>query len=215
VGIREELLTLLSGHRVLVLGSAPTVVIPDNYSVEWRLVCVNASGRVAQRYDLGIPALTIVTMGGLRKGGVANLSMRSNLSGLKTKTVLVRSIKAGSIRNLILGYQARAVLAKCGFSYEKCLIGGARDSDAVLSGVLGVNAIKANNISTGVFSVLLAAHSGAEEVAVAGIDPSSTGHAYDDKGLNRQHVRADQEVIDLLQADRRFTFHAKRSPASQ
>ena len=180
--------------------------MPRDFSTDWRLICVNASGLIANRFGFRTPDLTVITMGGLRKGGPANVNMRRNLRGLRTDVALIRSSKSNFIKNYFLGYRSRWLLSKQEFKYEQCAIATPADSAKVVAAVLEEDAPVAHNISTGVFCILLAAHVGAKRIVIAGIDPSSTGHAYDQDMLKRQHSGEDRVVLSLLRRDPRFSF---------
>ena len=49
--------------------------------------------------------------------------------------------------------------------------------------------------SNGINAVLFALYNGATAVIIAGINPNSGGHAYNEVNLSRQHVRMDQEIV--------------------
>ncbi|MGH6762956.1 MAG: membrane-anchored protein [Phyllobacterium sp.] len=49
--------------------------------------------------------------------------------------------------------------------------------------------------SNGVTAVLYAIQSGAKTVIISGINPNSTGHAYNDANLPRSHVDRDRDIL--------------------
>src|SRR3954451_23575824 len=69
--------------------------------------------------------------------------------------------------------------------------------------VLGRNNVEADNemkFSNGVTAVLYAIASGAPQIIITGIDPSSKGHVYNQLGLPRLHANTDGEILEELHA---------------
>lgn len=125
--------------------------------------------------------------------------MRRVLNGEKTDILYV-------IRWTREEQRLRDGLAAFDYGYEQLRLVNQYQRMALHEAVMGTRSSEIHNdqkFSNGVTAVLYALHSGASAVILSGINPGSTGHFYNELGLNRLHTDKDREV--LLKLHRRGT----------
>lgn len=185
--------------KVLVLGSAPDLKLPDQYSSEWSLICVNASGKAALRYGLKNPDLTVFASSALLKNTPEFREVRSNILGLRCDVVLVRFLGGGSLKRVWRTLRGKGILRNQGYEFGELHGLSPQAWKRMVEGVMGQeNYSLAKNISTGVFCIILSIYAGAESVAVCGINPNSIGHSYSKTDFKREHVNSDARVLKFL-----------------
>lgn len=189
----------VQGKEVLILGSSPNLKLPGDYTNEWCLITVNASGSVAKRHNLGMPGLAVFASSTLIKSDSKFAEVRKYASGLEADTVLLRMLGGGVIKRFFRVRKAGSVLDGSGYKYQH--ISGLYPDDwkGVIKKVMGEDHEKiARNISTGVFCILLAIYSGADHVVVSGVDPGSKGHSYSKSNSLREHSLADTRTLSYI-----------------
>lgn len=191
--------TAMRGKNVLVLGSSPNLKLPDSYNKEWCLVTINASVAVANGHGLGIPDLSIFAASVLLRNDDKFVEVRKYLTGLKSESVIIRTLGGGFIKNMMKIMKAKAVLKKINYKSRNVAVLPPSSWQSIVCEVMGdENVEMAKNISTGVFCVLLAIYSGASYVVVSGIDPGTDGHSYSSINRGREHKSADARVLAFV-----------------
>ncbi len=186
--------------KVLVLGSSPRLNIPPDYTDEWKLICINASGRAALSNQLKRPDLTVFAISALIKPKPQFDEVREYVGGLSSRHVFLRFLGGGFLKRAIRTRRARKVLDTLGYQFDGLYGLPSAEWKSVVLEVMGEeNYPLAKNISTGAFCVMLAIYSGAEKVMTAGIDPNTEGHSYSKTDFKREHKNSDVRVLDFLQ----------------
>lgn len=198
----HKCVSVLEGKKVLVLGSAPSPTIPSDYDNTWKLVCVNASGVVAREKGLLPPDITIISVGALTKNRGTSVEKRDVMRGLRGGLTIVRTISKDFWTRLYKMLRARLVLRSIAYEATEMYELDRSCWTQIIVDLLGEDVALAGNISTGVFSVMLALHCRAREVVVSGINPSIDGHEYSLSGFKRQHSVSDRAALDWLVANR-------------
>jgi hypothetical protein len=166
-------------------------------------VCINASGRVAEQLDLGTPAITIMASGFLTAANDISVEARQLISGLRTETLVIRFAGSDLFKRLRRSVSVRLCLMSLDYRFDRLLFMSPSIWRPILSSfrdTLG-NQTSGNteNVSTGVFGCVMALGFDALKLAVSGIDPTSSGHAYNNLDRTRHHVFADEWMLRLLE----------------
>jgi len=195
----DQARTAMHGKDVLILGGSPNLKLPSDYTKEWCLVTVNASGAVAKKHSLEVPGLAVFAISALIKSESKFAEVRKYTSGLEANTVLLRMLGGGTIKRFLRVRRAATVLDRSGYRCQHITGLYPEDWRVVITQVMGDEHQKiARNISTGVFCVLLAIYSGAKRVVVSGIDPESIGHSYSKSNGLREHSNADIRTLSYV-----------------
>jgi hypothetical protein len=203
----------IRGRPTLVLGSAPGASAPDEYDPStWSLICVNASGRIAKDLGLGTPDITVFAAGAITRNSASNIEMRAAISELETEVLVVRLLNREFLKQFTRRIAIRRRLRRFDYRYNQLVFVAPAEWEPVLASLVGpqqqTQTGNNHNVSTGIFCCALALLSEARRVVVAGIDPSSTGHAYSSSNQPRNHVSADQRAIAILRREKYVEFHA-------
>lgn len=191
--------TFLKEKRVLVLGSSPNPSFPDDVHHNWTVISVNASGVVAKEKGLQAPSVAVFAVSSLLKSSPHIRVIREKIKGLRGDHVIVRMLGGGLIKRSVRLLRAKRVLRQLGYDFSSVSALGPKVWNEIVRDVMGEDSMYlARNMSTGLFCIVLAIHAKAEEIAVSGIDPTSTGHQYSSKGFERQHVNSDKRMLDFL-----------------
>jgi hypothetical protein len=206
--LRATLAMDLTGHRCLVLGSAPGAN-PPIMPAE-RCIAVNGAPFVASKLGIQVDWALIVGFTTSMKRDISRLSMKK-LQGLTARHVLF--VSAGD--SAAAGRQAIET-AGFGFSefHEITALERAAIIGEVCSSEFGLGP-RDSRVSNGVFAAILALWAGAGHVTLAGISLDG-GHAYA-IGTPRYHLDGDTRALrDLArcEVDRIDTTSATLSEAT-
>jgi hypothetical protein len=195
---------LVGGRPTLVLGSAPNPHVPPDYDpATWSLVCINASGRIAEQLDLGTPAITIMASGFLTAANDISVEARQLVSGLRTETLIIRFAGSDPFKRLRRALSVRLRLMSMDYRFERLVFISPAVWRPILSSFREMldsqGSGNTENVSTGVFGCVMALDLDALTLAVSGIDPASSGHAYNNLDRTRHHVFADEWMLKLLE----------------
>lgn len=198
--IVEAACAALGGKNVLVLGSSPKLRIPGDFSEQWGLVCVNASGRAALSNGLKSPDITVIASSVLLKSTPEFNEVREHIRNLYSDIVLMRFLGGGIVKRTIRTYLAKNTLTSLDYKFEQAYGLSPVAWKSMIKRVMGKeNYYLSRNISTGVFCAIVAIYAGAEKVMIAGIDPNSMGHSYSETNFKREHANSDIRVLEFLQ----------------
>ena len=201
----KKLHAIIKNKNVLVLGSAPNCKIPKEYSDQWGLICINASGYIAYKMKLADPDITIMTISAVLNKDESNLEAQKNLKGLKTNSIIIRYVKNNLIKIMYRIFFVKKFFQINNFTYNSFYKFPPKIWKPVIKEILREDTEIANNISTGVFAILLAYYLGATRVYCSGIDPNQNGHAYSKKNLKRSHKLQDQKILNYLSSRKDLT----------
>ncbi len=179
----------------LVLGSAPSPVLPDAWPLANPLITINASQVSGEGLGLPVPTLTVLSVTVLDARQQAREVQRV-LAGRSTGQLLVVTHTAEWRRD---GH----VLADIGYRAGHTLRVSTRYRGVVVRAQTGLDAGRGDprhdKVSNGVFAICQALALGAPRVVLAGFSLGG-GHAYNALGLPRLHVEPDQRALAALAA---------------
>ena len=179
---------------VAVVGSAPTSTRPQGFGPELMVFSINGSQSVAADWGVDVPDVTFMQFNQIEGKGANAQAVRRVLNGRRTRRLCVVRWKKDRTR-LESGLRAFAYHAD-----DLAIV--SRDSRvALFHQVMGKPNFERDNhqkYSNGITAVLYAFASGAPAVIITGIDPTSTGHVYNDLNLKRLHASTDLEVLQTL-----------------
>ena len=196
----KNLSSKVKNKNVLILGSAPTSNIPKEYSNQWILICINASGYIAKKKKLANPDITLMTIRAVINRDLSNLEAQYNLKGLKTDVVILRYVKNNLIKIIYRLFLVKKFFKANDFTYNSFYKFPPKVWKPIINEIMGEDSHMANNISTGVFAILLAYSLGASRVYSSGINPKQDGHAYSKYNLKRSHKLQDVKVLKFLKS---------------
>lgn len=171
----------LSG-RYFVLGSAPGSRPPLEPS-RWSFATVNGSAAVLAGWGL-TPDVTLFGRT-WRRYTPANLAAREAIAGMGARHLIC----VGHARNYLF---YRNVSRRLPYACDDLTMLTPELRLDIVSMMLGMDFNPSAKLSNGVILALLCVHQGASEAVLAGVSLSKTGHAYNDRGLPREHVDADR-----------------------
>lgn len=176
---------------VLVVGSAPVSTMPAGFGSHFMVMTINGSQSVAAGWGVEAPDVTFMQFNQVEGTNPNAVAVRRVLAGRRTKRLCVIRWKHDRER-LMRGLRA--------FDYhaDEVVIVGRFARMALFQRVIGRPNLERTNeqkYSNGVTAVLYALESGAPAVIITGIDPSSSGHVYNDLGLRRLHASTDLAVL--------------------
>lgn len=186
---------------VLLLGSAPTANVPDDYGPHWRLVCVNASQAGGKRLGLGDPDLTVLRTHLFEHTLVDNEAIAA-LRGQRSRHVLFR----GEPSELEV---TRSRLAAIGYRSETlAMLGLAKRERVILSNCGGLlNLIRVNkNISNGILALFCSLDLFEGPIVMSGFSFSVAGHAYSASNLPRYHIGPDGFALKMVREQGRQVY---------
>lgn len=195
----ESACELLYSRNVLVLGSSPSLKIPEEFNNNWSVISVNASGAVAREKGLPDPTVAVFAVSSLLKVTPHIRVIQEKIMGLRGHFVFVRMLGGGLLKRSVRFFRSVRKLRELNYEFDEASAMGPKLWKEITLDVMGEdNYHLARNMSTGVFCIVLAIYAGAKEVAVSGINPSSIGHQYSSKGFERQHSNSDRRMLDFL-----------------
>lgn len=180
---------------VVVVGSAPQANRPEGLDGRYTVITVNGSQSVAARWGIEVPDITMMMFNQIEGTTHNAREVRRVLSGRRTRALYVLLWRKNERERLERG------LASFDYRYDHLYIVDRYERMALLDRVAGLHSLEIDaesKCSNGINAVLYALHHGASAVIIAGIDPSSAGHAYNDAGLARLHVRMDRIILQRL-----------------
>jgi hypothetical protein len=179
---------------VAVVGSAPISTRPQGFGPEMMVFTINGSQSVAAAWGTDVPDVTFMQFNQIEGQGANAQAVRRVLNGRRTRRLCVIRWKKDCQR-LQRGLRAFAYTA------DDLVIVGRDNRVALYHQVMGKPNFERDNhqkYSNGITAVLYAFASGAPAVIITGIDPTSTGHVYNDLNLKRLHASTDLEVLQTL-----------------
>ncbi len=179
---------------VLVVGSAPISTKPEGFGPHWMVFTINGSQSVAADWGVAVPDVTFLQFNQVEGKGSNATAVRRVLSGRRTRRLCVLRWKHDRER-LERGLRA--------FDYgtDDLVIVGRYARMALFQRVMGRTNLERDNAqkySNGITAVLYAIAAGAPAVIISGIDPTSSGHIYNDLGLRRLHAATDASLLNEL-----------------
>lgn len=186
-------LSSLDGRTVVVVGSAPKSHKPQGFDKDYRVVTVNASQVNIQTWGV-TPDVTLIQYNQIEGQTTNAKEVRRVLSGQRTGTLIV----------LLWRYDLQRLkdgLARIGYSFEFLQLVTRYERIALVrkvTGALNLELDSSSKYSNGVIATLLALNSGAKAVVLTGINPMSSGHAYNSIDLPRLHASKDLEILQRL-----------------
>ena len=190
---------------VFVLGSAPDPVPLRDRSRKWTLATVNGSQTVAAAWGLR-PELTLFGLSFVHTTP-ANAEARKVLSGKGTHQLLC----IGARKHY---FHYKRLTRELGYTYDRLTIMTPKDRADITRRLIGVSDDETGRASNGIFLALLCLYLGAPQVVMGGFSLTQHGHAYNDKGLRREHIDADRAVLALaLKAGLRIATNDPRFSA--
>lgn len=168
----------------LVVGSGPGAKLPGGFGDTWTIATVNASQAVASSIGCGPPDLTLFGKAVLQKRAV-NREAQQAIRGLSTGAVIWQNRK-----NFL-----RVRLSLLGYSYSRIHVLDEQARMRVIADAVGRKVGRDARPSNGVLLALLCLHLGGSLVVMTGFSLTQAGHAYNDKGRDRNHVVEDREVL--------------------
>ncbi|WP_202865537.1 hypothetical protein [Pigmentiphaga sp. H8] len=180
---------------VVVVGSAPRASRPVGLDGGYAIITVNGSQAVAARWGIEVPDITMMMFNQIEGTTHNAREVRRVLGGRRTRALYVLLWRKSERERLERG------LASFDYRYDHLYIVDRYERMALLDKVAGLHSLEIDaesKCSNGINAVLYALHHGAPAVIISGIDPGSAGHAYNDAGLARLHVRMDLIILQRL-----------------
>jgi len=180
---------------VVVLGSAPVSHRPTGLDHGFSVITVNGSQTVLAEWGVEQPDITMMMFNQVEGTTHNAREVRRVLSGKRTGALFVLLWRKNERERLKRG------LAAFNYGYDFLYIVDRYERMALLDRVTGWRSLEIDaesKCSNGVYAILFALYHRAPAVIMTGIDPCSSGHAYNDAGLARLHARMDALVIGRL-----------------
>jgi hypothetical protein len=186
----------LSGSGpVLLLGSAPTAIVPPDFAPHWTLVCVNASQASADALGLPRPRLVVLRKGVFYSQQV-DLETAAALAGRSAEAVAIRDEEGER------GF-FEANLNRIGYRYDRLvMLGRSKRERIILNGTQSLGQVIAINrdLSNGIFSLFASIDLFRQPVVMSGFSFSVAGHAYNASNLPRAHVDQDRKALRIIRS---------------
>ena len=186
----RNILSLIAGRSCLVVGSSPTVGIPDYLATDIDVV-IGANGGAAIAHDHGLKVDILATTSYLFRPLPTDQETYTvkSLGGLSPDYVLVDE-QCGPLDNV------RAAIWDRGIEHSNEIYGvGVPNREDVVYGATGGRWW----VSTGVWAICLALSCNANRVMVTGISPGVSGHhGMELDTLSRQHNEADKACLAAM-----------------
>lgn len=181
---------------VLVIGSAPASNLPEGFDERFAVLTVNGSQAIARKWGVRKPDATFLQFNQIEGTNDNAVAVRRLLDGEETGLLHV-------IRWPFEEQRLRDGLAAFNYRYDQLRLVDQYQRMALHEAVMGKRHSELDNarkFSNGITAVLYAIHSGAQAVVISGINPGSSGHAYNDLGLQRLHGDMDLSILLELRA---------------
>ena len=181
----------LRGRNVVVVGSAPHSSMPVGFDPSYVTISVNASQIVAKKWGVEKPDITLMTFNQIEGTNTNAKEVRRVLDGERTGKLYLL-LWQHSKKRLEMG------LGRFNYTCDELYIAGRNRRIALVRAITGkvnLEIDRQTKFSNGVIGVMLALHSGAEAVVIAGINPASKGHIYNVENLDRGHSGPDLAAL--------------------
>lgn len=189
---------------VVVVGSAPVSNKPRGLDGGFTTITVNGSQCVLKQWGVDTPQITFMQFNQIRGTNTNAVEVRRVLNGKRTGDLYV-----------FLWREGRAALeqglADFNYSYQKLHLVDRYQRMALLGRLCGFKSLELaaeDKCSNGINAVLFALYHKAPAVILTGINPKSTGHAYNREDLPRLHQNMDLTVLQRLLSDGHPVFTA-------
>lgn len=190
---------------VVVVGSAPVSHKPAGWSEDFSIITINGSQSVTAGWGVEAPDITLLQFNQIEGTNKNAVEVRRVLSGQRTGKLYVLLWRKDDRPRLEKGLRA------FNYSYGDLQIVDRYERMALMDRVAGVPSLELeteSKCSNGINAVLFALHNGAPTVIITGINPNSSGHAYNQAGLQRAHTSMDRQIIQSLMAQKRPIYTA-------
>ena len=179
---------------VVVVGSAPVSNVPEGFDNRYFVISVNGSQVVAGNWGVQKPDATFMQFNQIEGQTVNAQQVRKVLRGRQTGLLYVVSWSKSL-------EQLRQGLAAFNYSCDELRMLNRYGRMALYEAVVGKLNLEIDDdmkFSNGITAVLYAITNGAQAVIITGINPSSSGHVYNDANLKRLHAGTDRQILELL-----------------
>lgn len=176
---------------VLVVGSAPGSNRPKGFDESFSVLTVNGSQSMAKKWGIAKPDATFLQFAQVEGKNQNAVAVRRLLNGEETGILHVLRWQWDEQR-------LRNGLAAFHYRYDQLRLVNKYQRMALHEAVMGTRHSELDNagkFSNGITAVLYAFNSGASAVVISGINPSSTGHDYNELGLRRLHSDMDRSIL--------------------
>ncbi|WP_421869719.1 membrane-anchored protein [Pararhizobium sp.] len=190
---------------VVVVGSAPVSNKVKGWQADFPIITINGSQSVITPWGFSAPDITFLQFNQIEGTNTNAVEVRRVLSGQRTGALYVFLWRKDDRPRLEKGLRA------FDYQYDSLQIVDRYERMALLDRVAGVKSLELDTeskCSNGMNAVLFAFHNGAPAVIITGINPGSTGHAYNQAGLARAHVQMDKAIVAKLLAQKRPLYTA-------
>lgn len=186
-----EVSEVLQGKTAIVIGSAPFSSRPAGWNESFRVITVNASQIAAAGWLDQRPDITLMQFNQVEGTNASAREVRRVLENQRTGKLIVLHWRH-DLRRLEQG------LGRFGYQYDDLTVMSRYERIALMrkiTGKLNLELEAETKWSNGIVGAALAIASGAESVILTGINPLSTGHAYNDLGHSRLHTAMDMDAL--------------------
>lgn len=187
--LRERLRSEFHGRRCIVVGSAPGAIAPVMLDGD-AVFCVNGSPFSARAMGLRTPNVTVVDGNSTRQHEQVTVATQQAWRGLSTRHLLL--IEAGTTAR-----RGKRVIKASGMQYGVFSSITRQEREQITIDICGAplgDRSTHDRISTGIFTAILAAWSGATSIVLVGFSMSG-GHAYIDRPTTRWHTGGDGNFL--------------------
>lgn len=184
----------LAGKKVVVVGSAPVASRPVGLDGSYRLITINAAQQALERWGISKPDITVMMFNQIEGENTNAREVRRVLQAKRTGTLYLMLWRHGLSR-------LEAGLKRFDYGYDELHIIDRYRRVALVravSGILNFELDASTKYSNGVIAAMLALHSRASCVILSGINPRSSGHAYNSENLVRMHGDTDFQMLKTL-----------------
>lgn len=189
---------------VVVVGSAPVSNKPKGLDGGFTTITVNGSQCVLEQWGADAPQITFMQFNQIRGTNTNAAEVRRVLNGKRTGDLYVFLWREGRTA-------LEQGLADFNYSYQKLHLVDRYQRMALLGRLCGFKSLELaaeDKCSNGINAVLFALYHKAPAVILTGINPKSTGHAYNREDLPRLHQNMDLTVLQRLLYDGHPVFTA-------
>lgn len=187
---------------VVVVGSAPTATKPFGIDPSFCIMSINGSQFHLDAWGVGDPSVTFIQRNQIEGKGDNAVAVRRVLRGRRTGLLYILRWKRNRSR-LLQG------LTDMQYEYEDLKMLSRNDIMALHEAIVGYPHLEIEaekKFSNGIVAMLYAFNSGAQQVIMSGINPASSGHAYNTLNLKRQHSTVDTQIVRKLVGGGRQIF---------
>jgi len=179
---------------VVVVGSAPVSNMPAGFDHQFHVVSVNGSQDATKTWGIAKPDATFMQFNQIEGQTTNALHVREVLRGKRTGLLYVVRWP-NSFDRLQKG------LAAFNYSYDELRVLNRYNRMAMYETVIGKLNLEIDDdmkFSNGITAVFYAIMNRAPAVIITGINPSSSGHIYNNENLKRLHANTDRHILETL-----------------